>query len=155
MLTRQNLPTIDRDKYASAAGVAKGGYILADSDGTPDVILIGTGSEVAICLEAREKLAAEGIAARVVSLPSWELFEDQTQEYRDSVLPPEVTARVGVEMAIEMGWEKYLGPSIQGKGGRFLGMSYFGISGPYQKLLERYGFTAENIAAEAKAAMGR
>ncbi|MEA1950480.1 MAG: transketolase, partial [Planctomycetota bacterium] len=155
VLTRQNLPTIDREKYASATGVAQGGYILADSEGTPEVILIGTGSEVAICLEAREKLAAEGIAARVVSLPSWELFEAQPQEYRDSVLPPEVTARVGVEMAIEMGWQKYLGQCSQGKGGRFLGMNNFGISGPYQKLLERYGFTADNIAAEAKAAMGR
>ncbi|MBN2295691.1 MAG: transketolase, partial [Pirellulales bacterium] len=150
VLTRQNLPTIDREKYASAKGVAQGGYILADSDGTPDVILIGTGSEVSLCLEAREKLAAEGISARVVSLPSWELFEAQSQEYRESVLPPEVTTRVGVEMAVGMGWEKYLGPQ-----GRFLGMNNFGISGPYQKLLEHFGFTADNIAAEAKAAMGR
>lgn len=155
VLTRQNLPTIDRDKYASAAGVAQGGYILADSDGTPDVILIGTGSEVSLCLEAREKLATEGIAARVVSLPSWELFEAQSQEYRDSVLPPEVTARVGVEMGIEMGWQKYIGQCSQGRGGRFLGMNHFGISGPFQKLLERFGFTAENVAAEAKKAMGR
>ena len=155
ILTRQNLPTIDRQKYASAAGVAKGGYVLADTDGEPDVILIGTGSEVSLCLDAREKLAAEGIAARVVSLPSWELFEAQPAEYRDSVLPPSVTARVGVEMGVEQGWSKYVGPCSKGCGGRFLGMSNFGVSGPYQKLLEQYGFTAENIAAEAKKAMGR
>ncbi len=150
VLTRQNLPTIDRDKYASAAGVAQGAYILAETDGTPDVILIGSGSEVTLCLEARERLAAEGIAARVVSMPSWELFDAQSEEYRNSVLPPDVTARVAVEMGIEMGWGKYLGC-----GGRFLGMNYFGISGPFQKLLERYGFTGENVAAEAKKAMGR
>ena len=155
VLTRQNLPTIDREKFASAAGLAQGGYTLADTDGTPEVILIGSGSEVSLCLEAREKLATEGIAARVVSLPSWELFEAQSQEYRNSVLPPTVTARVGVEMGIEMGWQKYLGPCSQGKGGRFLGMNHFGVSGPYSKLLERFGFTAENVAAEAKAAMGR
>ena len=150
VLTRQNLPTIDRSKYAPAAGVGRGGYILADSEGTPDVILIGTGSEVSPCLQAREKLAAEGIAARVVSLPSWELFDAQPAAYRDSVLPPEVTARVGVEMGVEQGWSKYVGQA-----GRFLGMTGFGISAPYQKLLEHYGFTPENIAAQAKAAMGR
>ena len=155
ILTRQNLPTIDREKYAPAAGLARGAYTLADSDGTPDVILIGSGSEVALCLDAHERLDAEGIAARVVSMPSWELFDAQPEEYRDSVLPPQVTARVGVEMGIEQGWQKYLGQCSQGKGGRFLGMNHFGVSGPYQKLLECFGFSGENVAAEAKKAMGR
>ncbi|MBN1908330.1 MAG: transketolase [Pirellulales bacterium] len=146
ILTRQNLPTLDREKFAPAAGVAKGAYVLSDAPGgKPRVILIGTGSEVSLCVEAQAKLAAEGIAARVVSMPSWELFEAQDAAYCESVLPSAVTARVGVEMATELGWSKYLGPS-----GRFLGMTGFGTSGPYQQLLVHYGFTAENIAAAAK-----
>ena len=110
ILTRQAVPTIDRSKYASASGVARGAYVLADApDGKPDVLLLATGSEVALCLEAYEQLKAEGIKARVVSMPSWELFDDQPQEYRDHVLPPEVTARVSVEQASTFGWAKYVG----------------------------------------------
>ena len=146
VLTRQNLPTLDRSKYAPASGVAKGGYVLSDApDGNPQVILIGTGSEVSLCLEAQEKLASEGIATRVVSLPSWELFNEQPAEYRESVLPQSVKARVGVEMGVEQGWCKYLGD-----GGRFIGMSGFGESAPYSKLLEHFGFTVDNVVAAAK-----
>ena len=108
ILSRQELPTLDRTKYAAASGVAKGAYILADAPGgKPDVILIGTGSEVGLCVDAYEQLKAEGIKARVVSMPSWELFEHQTKEYRDSVLPPDVTARVSVEQASTFGWDRY------------------------------------------------
>jgi transketolase len=151
VLTRQNLPTVDRAKFASAEGVRRGAYVLSDApEGKPAVILIGTGSEVSLCMEAQAKLAAEGIAARVVSMPSWELFDAQPAEYRNAVLPPEVTARVGVEMGVEQGWSKYVGPA-----GRFVGMTGFGASGPYKDLFAHYGFTAEHVAAEAKAALGR
>ena len=154
-LTRQKLPILQQAVDAGTEGVARGGYVVSDCEGVPDVLLLATGSEVALAMEAQQLLAADGTAARVVSLPSWELFEAQPAAYRDSVLPPEVTARVGVEMGIEQGWEKYVGPCSQGKGGRFLGMTGFGVSAPYQKLLQRYGFTADNIATQAKAAMGR
>ena len=128
-------------------GWHRGGYVLADAAGRPgpDVILIGTGSEVSLCVDAGEKLAAEGIPARVVSMPSWELFDAQPAEYRDAVLPPEVTARVAVELGIEQGWSKYVGPR-----GRFVGLCTFGTSGPAGALLKHYGFTPENIAAAAK-----
>ena len=110
MLTRQPLPTFDRTRYAAAAGVARGAYVMADAEGgKPAVILIGTGSEVALCVEAYEALKQEGIAARVVSMPSWELFEQQDQAYRDSVLPPDVTARVSVEAGSVIGWDRYVG----------------------------------------------
>ncbi|MBN2022043.1 MAG: transketolase [Pirellulales bacterium] len=146
VLTRQNLPTVDRAQLASAEGVQRGGYVLSDPpDGPPKVILIGTGSEVSLCLEAQAKLAAEGVPARVVSLPSWELFDAQDAAYRDSVLPPGITARVGVEMGVEMGWGKYLGPA-----GRFVGMKGFGASGPYKALFEHFGFTPQAIVAAAK-----
>jgi transketolase len=149
VLTRQNLPTLDRTKVATAAGLHLGGYVLADApDGKPDVILIAGGSEVSPCLEARDMLAAEGINARVVSLPSWELFEAQPAEYRESVLPPDVTARVGVEMGVELGWSKYVGPA-----GRFIGMTGFGVSAPYKELLDHFGFTPAAIVAQAKAAI--
>ena len=149
VLTRQNLPTLDRAKFAPAAGVQKGGYVLADApDGKPQVILIGTGSEVSLCMAAYEKLAAEGIKARVVSLPSWELFDAQPKEYRDAVLPPGVTARVAVELGVEQGWRKYLGPR-----GRFVGMHGFGASAPVGVLLKHFGFTPEAVAAAAKEAM--
>ncbi len=149
VLTRQNLPTLDRSKYAPAAGVRKGAYVLADAEGgKPEVILIGTGSEVSICVEAYEKLKVEGIKARVVSMPSWELFDAQPAEYRDSVLLPSVTARVAVEAGVEMGWGKYLGFH-----GRFVGMSGFGTSSPVKVVLEHFGFTSANIVAEAKAAI--
>ena len=146
VLSRQNLPTLDRGKYAPAAGAQKGGYVLADAaDGKPEVILIGTGSELALCVAAYEKLTAEGIKARVVSLPSWELFDAQPQSYRDSVLPPDVTRRVAVELGIEQGWCKYLGDR-----GRFLGMTSYGASAPVGVLLKHYGFTVENLVNLAK-----
>jgi transketolase len=150
VLTRQNLPTVDRTKYAPASGVQKGGYVLADSDGQPDVILIATGSEVTLCLQAREKLDDAGIKARVVSLPCWELFDAQPQEYRDTVLPPGVTARVGVEAGVRFGWERYLGSS-----GRFVGMSGFGASAPAKTVFEHFGITVDTVVAEAKAAAGK
>jgi len=147
VLTRQNLPTIDRTKYGSATGVAKGGYIVADCDGEPDVILIGTGSEVDLCIKAAEQLASDGVQARVVSMPAWELFDDQDQAYRDSVLPPSVTARVAVEAGLAMGWEKYIG-----RCGKFIGMDGFGASGPAGQLMKKFGFTVENVVAVAKEA---
>jgi transketolase len=146
VLTRQNLPTLDRTQFAPASGLHRGGYVLADApDARPRVILIASGSEVALCVEAHQRLAAEGIKARVVSLPCWELFDAQPAEYRRSVLPPEVTARVGVETGVEQGWSKYLGP-----GGRFLGMSTFGASAPAEVLMEHFGFTVDNVVAAAK-----
>ncbi|NQU23418.1 MAG: transketolase [Candidatus Nealsonbacteria bacterium] len=156
VLTRQNLPTLDRTEYAPAAGLQKGGYVLADicdfesdGDGKPDVILIATGSEVSLCVEARQQLAAEGIKARVVSLPCWELFDAQPAEYRNSVLPPEVTARVGVEAGIELGWSKYVGAA-----GRFIGMDGYGASAPSAVLMKQFGFTVENVVAAAKSVTG-
>ena len=145
VLTRQNLPTLDRTQYGAAEGTAKGAYVLSEANGTPQVILIGTGSEVSLCLEAQAKLAEEGIAARVVSMPSWELFEDQPEEYRNSVLPPEITARVAVEAGIEQGWSRYAS--------RFIGMKGFGASAPYAQLFEHFGITADAVVAEAKAAL--
>jgi transketolase len=146
VLTRQNLPTLDRNKYAPASGTQQGGYVLADAPGgKPQVILIGTGSEVSLCVAAYESLSAEGVKARVVSLPSWELFDAQPRTYREAVLPPEVTARVAVEMGIEQGWGKYLGAS-----GRFVGMSGFGASAPAGVLLKHFGFTVEHVVAAAK-----
>jgi len=151
VLTRQNLPTLDRTKFAKADGLQKGAYVLSDAaDGKPDVILIATGSEVSLCLGAQSKLAADGIEARVVSVPSWELFEEQPAAYRESVLPSNVTARVGVELATELGWQKYIGDK-----GVFIGMKSFGKSGPYAKLLDHYGFTAGNIADQAKVVLSR
>jgi transketolase len=151
VLSRQPLPTLDRTRYAPAAGVAKGGYVLADAPhGRPDVLLLATGSEVSLCLAARERLAAEGIHARVVSLPSWELFEEQPQEYRDSVLPPEVPARVAVEEASAFGWERYAGPD-----GTIVGMRSFGCSAPMQVVAEHHGFTPDDIVAAARAQVAR
>lgn len=146
VLTRQNVPTIDRQKYASAAGVAKGAYVLADPpDGKPDVLLLGTGSEVSLCLQAFEQLATEGIKARVVSMPSWELFERQTPEYRDSVLPPSITARVSVEQASTFGWSHWVGLT-----GQAIGMKTFGASAPLKELQKKFGFTPENVVAAAR-----
>jgi transketolase len=151
VLTRQNLPTLDREKFAPAAGVARGGYVLADApNGPPQVILIGTGSELALCVEAHEQLTAEGVKARVVSLPCWELFEQQPPAYRDEVLPPEVTARVAVEAGVALGWDRYLGPA-----GRFIGMSGFGASAPYKRLYERYGITVDAIVTAARELVGK
>ena len=146
IMSRQALPTVDRTKYGSAAGVAKGGYILADApDGKPTVLLIATGSEVSLCVDAFEKLKAEGIAARVVSLPSWSLFEHQTPEYRESVIPSSVTARVCVEQAVMMGWERYAGTS-----GALIGMTGFGASAPLKALQQKFGFTADRVYEAAK-----
>jgi transketolase len=146
ILTRQALPTIDRGKYAAASGVARGAYVLADAPGgKPDVLLLASGSEVALCLEAHEQLKADGIKSRVVSMPSWELFDDQPREYRDGVLPPEVTARVSVEQASAFGWAKYVGVN-----GCSIGMRSFGASAPLKDLVKKFGFTAERIVQAAK-----
>jgi transketolase len=146
VLSRQNLPTLDRTKYGSAAGAAQGAYVLHDAaGGSPQCILIGTGSEVQLCLEAAEKLAAEGVRARVVSMPSWDLFAEQPQAYRESVLPEAVTARVACEAACGFGWERWIGPR-----GRFVGMAGFGASGPAPALYKHFGITADAIAAAAK-----
>jgi transketolase len=151
VLTRQNLPTLDRTKYSPAAGTARGGYVLADAaDGKPEVILIGTGSELSLCVEAYDQLSADGVPARVVSMPSWELFDEQDKAYRESVLPPKVTARVAVEAGVRQGWDAYIG-----RCGRFVGMTGFGASGPAGQLMQHYGFTAENVVAQAKGALGK
>jgi transketolase len=149
VLTRQAVPTFDRSKYNAASGTANGAYVLADAPGgKPDVILMGTGSEVSLCVEAYEKLKTEGIKARVISMPSWEIFERQSASYKESVLPSSVTARVSVEMAATFGWERYVGPK-----GRMIGMHRFGASAPLKDLLKFFGFTAEAVVAEAKKAM--
>jgi transketolase len=146
VLSRQSLPTFDRTLYASAAGLARGAYVMADAEGgKPAVILIGTGSEVALCVAAHEDLKREGIGARVVSMPSWELFEQQDQAYRDSVLPPDITARVSVEEGSVIGWDRYVGAS-----GAKIGMHTFGSSAPLKDLLTKFGFTPEKVLAAAK-----
>ncbi|MCH9610007.1 MAG: Transketolase [Chlamydiales bacterium] len=145
VLSRQNLPTLDRGKYAPASGLAQGAYILADCNQKPDLILIGTGSEVHLCLDAYEQLTKEGVACRVVSMPSWEIFEKQEQSYRDQVLPPDVKARIAVEQAATFGWERYVGTE-----GVIVGMNTFGASAPLKGLLKKFGFTPENVILEAK-----
>ena len=151
VLTRQALPTFDRTKYASAAGVARGAYILADAEGgKPQVILMATGSEVYLCIDAYEKLKAEGIRARVVSMPSWDLFEHQDQSYRDQVLPPDVTARV----AVEHGFDLRLG-AIRGPKGRILGMHTFGASAPLKDLQKKFGFTSDAVVQAARELLGK
>jgi len=147
VLTRQELPTVDRTRYGAASGLARGAYVLADAEGgPPQVLLLASGSEVWPCMLAREELRKDGIRARVVSMPSWELFDHQDQAYRDSVLPPEVTARVSVEQASTMGWERYARAD-----GRCIGMRTFGASAPLQELMRKFGFTTENIVAAARA----
>ncbi len=151
VLTRQVMPTFDRTKYAPASGVAKGAYVLAGAaGGKPDVILMGSGSEVSLCVDAYEKLKAEGINARVVSMPSWELFERQDAAYKESVLPANVTARVSVEMASTFGWERYTGPR-----GKIIGMRSFGASAPLKDLLKKFGFGVDNAVAAAKEVLGK
>jgi transketolase len=146
VLTRQPLPTFDRTRYAPSAGVQRGAYVLADApDGKPSAILIGTGSEVSLCVEVYEDLKRQGIPARVVSMPSWELFERQDRSYRDAVLPPDVTARVSVEMGSVIGWDRYVGAE-----GARIGMSTFGASAPLKDLLVKFGFTPAAILATAK-----
>jgi transketolase len=151
ILTRQAVPTFDRAKYGSAAGVARGAYILADAEGgKPQVILMATGSEVYLCIDAYEKLKVEGIRARVVSMPSWDLFERQGQSYRDEVLPPDVTARVAVEMAATFGWAQYAGAK-----GRIIGMRTFGASAPLKDLQKKFGFTTEAVLQAARELLGK
>ena len=149
--TRQALPIVDRSKFAPASGLARGAYVLADPpNGQPELILIGTGSEVSLCLTAYEQLSAEGIKVRVVSIPSWELFDEQSQDYQDSVLPPAVTARVSVEEASPLGWHRYVGSR-----GMVLGMKTFGMSAPLKVVTEHFGFVAEHVVAAAKEVLGR
>jgi transketolase len=149
ILSRQALPTLDRTKYAPASGVAKGAYILADAENnSPDILLLATGSEVSLCIAAYEQLKSEGINARVVSMPSWELFEQQSPEYRDTILPPDVTTRIAVEKASTLGWERYVGIS-----GHVVGMNTFGASAPLKSLQKRFGFVPDNVVAAAKAAL--
>jgi transketolase len=150
-LSRQPLPTLDRTKYASASGVARGAYVLADApDGNPEMILIASGSEVSLAVQAHEKLLADGVRSRVVSIPSWEIFEHQTQVYQDTVLPPEVNARVAVEQASSFGWERYAG-----KPGRLNCMKTFGASAPLKELQRRFGFEPDQVVAAAKALLDR
>jgi transketolase len=148
-LTRQNLPVLDPAKYPSASNVAKGAYVLIKAD-KPDVLLLATGSEVSLAIKAQEMLASEGIHAQVVSMPSWELFEKQSKEYKDSVVPPSIKARVGVEAGVEQGWHKYIGDQ-----GIFIGMKGFGISAPQNKCYQHFGITAEAIVTAAKQSLGR
>jgi transketolase len=150
-LSRQPLPTLDRNKYAPASGVARGAYVLADAPGgKPEVILIATGSEVSLAVQAHEKLTAEGIRSRVVSMPSWDIFDHQPKEYRDSVLLPAVKARVAVEQGSTLGWERYVGEA-----GRMIGMKTFGASAPLKELQTKFGFEPDCVVTAAKEALGR
>ena len=151
VFSRQPMPTIDRTKYASAAGVAKGAYILADADGgKPEVILMGTGTELQHCVAAYEKLRAEGIKARVVSMPCWEIFDQQDAAYKESVLPAAVTARVSIEMGATLGWDRYVGSK-----GKMIGMHSFGASAPLKDLLPKFGFGPDFVVTAAKQLLGR
>jgi len=151
VFTRQAMPTFDRTKYASATGVAKGAYILAEAPGgKPDVILMGSGSELSLCVEAADKLNAAGIKTRVVSMPSWELFEQQDAAYKESVFPASVSARVSVEMASTFGWERYVGLK-----GKMIGMRSFGASAPLKDLLKKFGIQVDNVVAAAKEVVGK
>ena len=151
VFSRQAIPTFDRTKYAPASGVAKGGYVLADADGgKPEVILLGTGTELQHCVAAYEKLKAEGIKARVVSMPCWEIFDQQDAAYKESVLPAAVTARVSIEMGATLGWDRYVGPK-----GKMIGMHSFGASAPLKDLLPKFGFVPDNVVAAAKRLLGR
>jgi transketolase len=150
-LSRQPLPTFDRSKYAPASGVARGAYVLAETPGgNPEIILIASGSEVSLAVNAHETLLAEGIRSRVVSMPSWDIFEQQTQEYRDSVLPPKVKARIAIEQASTFGWKQYVGDA-----GRVIGMKTFGASAPLKELQRKFGFEPDQVTAAAKELLGR
>jgi transketolase len=150
-LSRQALPTFDRGKYASAAGVARGAYVMADaSGGLPEIILIASGSEVALVVQAHEALGAQGIRSRVVSMPSWDIFESQLQEYRDEVLPPAIKARLAVEQGSTLGWDRYVGPA-----GRVIGMKTFGASAPLKELDRKFGFEPDRVVAVALELLGR
>ena len=145
-LSRQKVSLIDREKYASAEGTQKGAYILAEADGEkPQVILIATGTEVGLAMEAREKLQSDGIATRVVSMPCTELFDEQSKEYKDEILPKEIKARLAIEAGVSWGWHKYVGDA-----GDTLTVDKFGASAPAEKVFEEYGFTVENVVEKAK-----
>ncbi len=151
VFTRQSVPILDRTEYASADGLQKGAYVLKDApNGKPDIILIATGSEVSLIVDAQKKLAEQGIQARVVSMPSWDMFDDQPKEYRDSVLPPAIKKRLAVEAGVSQGWCKYVGDE-----GAVLGQDSYGASAPYQVLFEKFGFTADNVVAHAKQLLGK
>ena len=151
ILTRQEVPVLDRSRYAAAAGLRQGGYVLADAEGCdPETILIATGSEVALALAAHEELSAEGVRSRVVSLPCWELFDRQEEAYRDEVLPPSIGARVSVEEASTMGWDRYVGPC-----GVRIGMHTFGTSAPLKDVQTKFGFTPDRVAEAARETLGR
>jgi len=139
-LTRQSMPTLDRSILGPAGSLQRGAYVLKDVDGTPDALILASGSEVKLALEAAEKLAKDGIAARVVSMPSWELFDAQPQDYRDSVLPENVTVRVAVEAGATQGWHKYVGIN-----GKVIGLDHFGASAPINDLFTHFGITAESV----------
>jgi transketolase len=150
-LSRQALPTFDRGKYASADGVARGAYVMADaSGGSPEIILIASGSEVALVVQAHESLGAQGIRSRVVSMPSWDIFESQPQAYRDEVLPPAIKARLAVEQGSTLGWDRYVGPA-----GRVIGMKTFGASAPLKELDRKFGFEPDRVVAVALELLGR
>jgi transketolase len=147
VLSRQNVPTLDRTVFANPEGLRRGAYVLLDVDGaTPDLIVIGTGAETGLVAEAVQKLQADGIKVRAVSMPSWELFEQQDQAYRDSVLPPQVTKRLAVEAGVRQGWERWVGDHGSG-----IGVDRYGASAPGQTVLEKYGFTVDNVIVQAKA----
>jgi transketolase len=148
-LSRQSLPTLDRTKFAPAAGVRQGAYVVSDSDGQPELILIATGSEVHVALGAADRLRGEGHRVRVVSMPSWELFEQQPAAYRDRVLPPTVKRRLSIEAGATLGWARYVGPE-----GKAFGIDRFGESAPGGDLFKYFGFTTDNIAAEARKLLG-
>jgi len=151
IFTRQETPTLDCGRYGSAEGLRRGAYILLDTPGKkPDILLIATGSEVSLILAAQQKLAEEGIATRTISMPSWELFDAQPQEYRDEVMPPSISARLAVEAGISQGWHKYVGDK-----GDILGLDHFGVSAPGKIVFEKFGFTADNIIARAKKLQNR
>jgi transketolase len=151
VLSRQNLPTLDSSRFAPAEGLRRGGYILADADrGTPDLILIATGSELSLAIDAREELLTEKIRVRVVSMPSWELFDEQPKAYRDSVIPPQIKARLAIEAGSPLGWHRYVGD-----GGSVLGVERFGASAPGEVMLREYGFTVENVRERVFALLGR
>jgi transketolase len=149
-LTRQKVPLIDRSVYSSAEGLRRGGYVLAEANAEPRLILIATGSEISLTLEAREQLQQDGIPTRVVSMPCTELFEEQTQDYRDEVLPPSVTARLAIEAGVRLGWDRYVGPQ-----GDVICLDRFGASAPGDVALKNLGFSVENVVTHARALLGK
>jgi transketolase len=145
------LPTFDRRKYAPAKGVARGAYVMADArGGAPQVILIASGSEVALAVDAHETLTSQGLRSRLVSMPSWDIFEHQPQSYREEVLPPKIKARLAIEQGSVLGWDRYVGPE-----GRIIGMKTFGASAPLKELQRKFGFEPDRVVAAAKELLGR